>query len=114
MKISEIEKLLNGRVRCGEKKGDLSFEVACASDLMSDVLTLSHDNVLLITGLNNVATIRTAEMSDIHCVILARNKIASSEMLELAKEVGIVIIECPYSVFKASGLLYAAGIKPIF
>lgn len=113
MKVSEIEKLLEGRIRCGEDKSDLSFEIACASDLMSDVLTLNHDNVLLITGLNNVATIRTAEMSDIHCVILARNKKANAEMLELAKEIGIVIIECPYSVFRASGVLYQAGIKPI-
>ncbi|HAK00546.1 MAG TPA: hypothetical protein DCM62_11030 [Bacteroidales bacterium] len=114
MKISEIEKLLEGRVVCCEHKMDLSFEIACASDLMSDVLTLSHDNVLLITGLNNVSTIRTAEMSDIHCVILARNKTANAEMLALAKELGIVIIECPYSVFRASGVLFQTGIKPIY
>ncbi|HSV77230.1 MAG TPA: DRTGG domain-containing protein [Bacteroidales bacterium] len=114
MKVSEIVKLLNGRILSGEDKSDMEVEVACASDLMSDVLTLKSDNVLLITGLNNVSTVRTAEMSDIHCVILARNKRANVEMLELARENSLIIIECPYSVFKTCGILFQAGIKPIF
>lgn len=114
MKVSEIIQLIDGRILCGEERMDYSVEVAFASDLMSDVLTLKNDHVLLITGLNNLQTIRTAEMSDIHCVILARNKRASQEMLELAQENGQVLIECRYSVFKTCGLLFQAGVRPIF
>ncbi|HSV87156.1 MAG TPA: DRTGG domain-containing protein [Bacteroidales bacterium] len=114
MNVFEIVKLLNAKILCGEEKAFLEVEIACASDLMSDVLTLKSDNVLLITGLNNVSTVRTAEMSDIHCVVLARNKKANAEMLELARENGLIIIECSYSVFKTCGLLFQAGIKPIF
>jgi len=114
MKVSEIVQLLDAKILSGHDKADLEVDIACASDLMSDVLTLKSDNVLLITGLNNISIVRTAEMSDIHCVVLARNKKANSEMLELARENGLIIIECPYSVFKACGLLFQAGIKPIF
>ncbi len=85
-----------------------------ASDLMSDVLTLKDDNVLLITGLANMQTLRTAEMSDIQCVIFARNKKISVEMQELAQENDIIVLECEYSVFKTCGLLFTEGISPIF
>lgn len=114
MKVSEIKHLIDGRILCGEDREEYAVEVAFASDLMSDVLTLKDDHVLLITGLNNLQTIRTAEMSDIHCIILARNKKASQEMIDLASENGQVLIECRYSVFKTCGLLFQAGIKPIF
>jgi hypothetical protein len=48
--------------------------MAFASDLMSDVLTLKNDNLVLITGLATLQTIRTAEMADINCIIFVRNK----------------------------------------
>lgn len=114
MKVSEINKVLDGKILCGEEKGDYAIDVAFASDMMSDVLTLKNDHVLLITGLNNMQIIRTAEMSDIHCIILARNKKASHDMIELARENDMILIECRYSVFKTCGLLFQAGVKPIF
>jgi predicted transcriptional regulator len=114
MKVSEIVKLLDGNMLCGQDRSEYTIEVAFASDLMSDVLTLKNDHVLLITGLNNMQTIRTAEMSDINCIILARNKKASEDMIELARENELILIECRYSVFKTSGLLFQAGVKPIF
>ena len=114
MKVSEIQQLIDGRILCGEELTDYSVEVAFASDLMSDVLTLKSDHVLLITGLSNMQIIRTSDISVIHCVILARYKKASQEMIDLARENGQVLIECQYSVFKTCGLLFQAGVKPIF
>ncbi len=114
MKISEIIRVLDGKFICGNERGDYSIDVAFASDLMSDVLTLKNDHILLITGLNNMQTIRTAEMSDIHCIILARNKKASQDMIDLARENDMILIECRYSVFKTCGLLFQAGVKPVF
>lgn len=114
MLVKEIIGVLDARLLCGEERQDYGVEVAFASDLMSDVLTLKDDHVLLITGLANMQTIRTAEMSDIHCVVFARNKKASPEMIELARENDIVLIECRYSMFKTCGLLYGAGLKAIY
>jgi predicted transcriptional regulator len=114
MKIEQIAELLNGKVVCGEEFLDRCVNSVFASDLMSDVLTLRSDDLLLMTGLGNVQTIRTAEMSDINTIIFVRNKKVNEDMLKLAAENDMVLIECPYSMFKASGILYQAGLKPIY
>jgi predicted transcriptional regulator len=114
MKVGQIAELLNGKVVCGQDLLDRNVNSVFASDLMSDVLTLKSDNLVLMTGLGNVQTIRTAEMSDINTIIFVRNKKVNQEMLELAAENDMVLIECPYSMFRASGILYQAGLKPIY
>jgi hypothetical protein len=53
-------------------------------------------------------------MSDIYNIIFVRNKKVTDEMISLAKENQMVLIECEYSMFKTSGLLFQAGIKPIY
>jgi serine kinase of HPr protein (carbohydrate metabolism regulator) len=114
MKVEDIARVLDARIVCGDDQMQYAIDVAFASDLMSDVLTLKNDHVLLITGLANTQTIRTAEMSDIKCIVFARNKKATPEMIRLAEENEIIIIECRYSVFRTCGILYQAGVKPIY
>ena len=114
MKVEDIARVLDARIACGDDQVQYAIEVAFASDLMSDVLTLKHDHVLLITGLANTQTIRTAEMSDIKCIVFARNKKATPEMIQMAEENEIIILECRYSVFKTCGLLYQEGVKPVY
>ncbi len=114
MKVEQIAELLDGKVVCGQDLLDRNVNSVFASDLMSDVLTLKSDDLLLMTGLGNVQTIRTAEMSDISTIIFVRNKKVNPDMLELAAENDMILIECPYSMFKASGILYQAGLEPIY
>jgi len=114
MTIKEISRIIDGKVICCEEKQLNSIEYAFASDLMSDVLTVEQENLVLITGLANLQAIRTAEMSDISCIIFARNKKIEEEMVSLAKENKMILIECPHSVFYISGELYKAGVKSIF
>ena len=114
MKLKDVVALLDAKVICGSGELERVMEFAFASDLMSDVLTLKNDNLLLLTGLANLQTIRTSEMSDINNIIFVRNKKATDEMIELADENKMVLIECGYSMFKTSGLLYNAGLKPLF
>jgi predicted transcriptional regulator len=114
MTIREVSDLIKGRVLCCEENLEKCIEHAFASDLMSDVLTVEKENILLITGLANLQAIRTAEMSDISFIIFARNKKINNDMIALAAETGIMLIESPYSVFRISGELYKAGVKPVF
>jgi len=53
MKLQEIAKTIDGNVITSVNNGSMSYEMAFASDLMSDVLTLRNDNLVLITGLAN-------------------------------------------------------------
>jgi predicted transcriptional regulator len=114
MKVEEICSVLNGKLVCGNERVKREVTHAFASDLMSDVLTVNCNNLLLITGLANLQAIRTAEMSDIECILFVRNKSVTDEMKNLAEELGITLITCPLTMFRASGELYRAGMKPLF
>jgi predicted transcriptional regulator len=114
MTIREIAKIIDGKVICCEDRLSTSVEYAFSSDLMSDVLTVEKENLLLITGLANLQTIRTSEMSDITCIIFGRDKKIGEEMVSLAIENDMILVESPHSVFHISGELYKAGIKSIY
>jgi predicted transcriptional regulator len=114
MTIKEIAEIIDGKVICCEDKISTSVEYAFSSDLMSDVLTIEKENLLLITGLANLQTIRTSEMSDISCIIFARDKKIGEEMVALARENNMILVESPHSMFHISGELYKAGIKSIY
>ncbi|MFP4061091.1 MAG: hypothetical protein ACOC2F_02945 [Bacteroidota bacterium] len=114
MKVEDVINVLNAKIICGEENLGQEVQAAFASDLMSDVLTLENGNILLITGLANTQAIRTAEMSDIKHIVIVRNKKATGEMIELARENGMTLLECHGTMFKASGLLFCAGLKPVY
>lgn len=114
MKVKEIAEVIKGKVICCEEKLSATVEYAFASDLMSDVLTIDKENIVLITGLANLQTIRTSEMAEINCIIFARDKKIGADMIALAKENKIILIESPHSMFYISGELYKAGIKSIY
>lgn len=114
MNIKELISLIDGKLVCGNPDSDYAIHVAFASDLMSDVLTLDNISPLLITGLCNLQTIRTAEMADIHVIVFARGKKVTDEMIRLADELNLILVETPFSVFRTSGILYQHKIKPVF
>lgn len=87
---------------------------AFASDLMSEVLTLLTDDLLLITGLNNVQAVRTAEVADIGAILLVRNKQPGDEMIRLAADRDIVLMGTHFSMYRAGGELYNAGLDYVF
>jgi len=114
MKISELCSLVEGTVICGRSRLEDNVEFAFASDLMSDVLTVKIQNFILLTGLCNVQSVRTAEMSDVPYLLLCRNKQVTPEMLEIAEESDILIISTKFSMFKCAGILYSNGLKPVY
>ena len=65
MKLSQVKDLLDAKVYAGENMLDTEVKEACGSDLMSDVLAFVKDEALLLTGLQNLQVLRTAEMMDI-------------------------------------------------
>ena len=114
MKITEITTLLGGHIVCGKSRASTTVRYGFAADLLSDVLTLETDGILVITGLCTLQTIRTAEMAEIDCVVIARGKKVSPAMKDLADRTGVILVEADCSVFKASGILYESGLQPIY
>ena len=110
MKIFEIKECLNGELLCGEEYLENEVYSACCSDMMSDVLAYVKDQGVLITGLINSQVIRTANMMDMVCIVFVRNKAPTEEMIELAKECGIVVMSSAHRAYEACGLLYSKGL----
>lgn len=110
MKISDIKELLDAQVVCGEESLGKHVYSACGSDMMSDVLAYVKDQAVLLTGLINSQVIRTAEMMDMVCIVFVRSKSPNEEMVELAKESGIVLMKTKKRLYEACGTLYVNGL----
>ena len=111
MKLIEVKELLDAEVLVGEDALDTEIESAFACDLMSDVLAFVEDKSLLLTGLTNLQTIRTAEMMDIDAIIFVRGKIPNQEILDLAKENNMCILSTKHILYKSCGILYNKGLR---
>ncbi|MFP4376330.1 MAG: DRTGG domain-containing protein [Spirochaetales bacterium] len=114
MTAQTIAELVNGVFLCGEENSAREVRYAFAADLMSDVLTLTHDDVLFITGLVAPQTIRTAVVSDISTILFVRNKNVPTSIISIAKENDITLVSSPFSMYRASGTLFTAGLEAIF
>lgn len=114
MTINDIKEALNARVLCGEHRLGETQEYVFASDLMSEILTLGDIAPMIITGLCTMQTIRTCEMGNLSVILFVRKKHPSQEMIELAEDNDMILLECDYSMFKTCGLLYEKGLKPVF
>ena len=110
MKINEIKDLLDAQVLCCEENLGREVYSACGCDLMSDVLAYVKDQAVLLTGLVNPQVIRTAVMMDMVCIIFVRSKTPTEEMLNLARDNGIVIMCTDKRLYEACGIIYSSGL----
>ncbi len=110
MKISTLKDLISAEVLCGADKLENDIKSAFGSDMMSDVLAYVRDQAVLLTGLVNAQVIRTAEMMDMMCIVFVRSKRPTEDMVELAKESGIVLLATDKRMFETCGILYANGL----
>ncbi len=113
MTIRDMVGILHAKVLCGEDNMDRPAVTACCSDLMSDVLAFVNEKTVLITGLTNPHVVRTADMLDLKCLVFARGKIPTDEMLLQAREQGLVVMSTRVTAFTACGLLYEAGLRGV-
>ena len=109
MKATEIQALLNATVLVGPLPEE-EILTACGSDMMSDVLAFPKDRMVLLTGLTNPHTVRTAELLDVMMLIFVRGKLPNEEVLNMAEDAGIAVIMTEYTLYDACGRLYAAGL----
>ena len=102
MKIQRIQELTDASIVCGSEKRENDVQCAFAGD------------VLLVTGLCNLQTIRTAEMAEVSYILFVRGKKVTPDMLELARENNMVLLETDHSMYHTVGELYSAGLLPIY
>ena len=110
MKLDQVMEVLNAKVYTDVSFEGIEINAACGADLMSDALAFGENKGLLLTGLNNPQSVRTAEMMDISCVMIVRGKEPDEALVELANEKEIVVMKTDYSMYTACGRLYGAGL----
>ena len=110
MKTREIAQILSAEFLT-EDNPAIDIRSACGSDMMSDVLAFVKDQSVLITGLCNPQTVRTAEMMDIVCICFVRGKVPDEAVIELARQRGLAILATNMRMFEACGILYEKGLR---
>ena len=111
MKLEAVRRILDCRVLVGDDKLDEEVSVGCGADLMSDVLAFIKPNALLLTGLGNVQSVRTADIAGVRAIVYVRGKLPDKEAIELAKETGVVLLSTNLLMYEACGKLYAHGLR---
>jgi predicted transcriptional regulator len=89
----------------------IDIDAVVASDGMSEILAFSRSGALMLTGLTNIQSVRTAVVADVHAIIYVRGKRPPDTVLELAREKGIPVFLTQRGMFESCGLLYTAGLK---
>ena len=113
MTLREIKNLLNARIIIGEEHLDEEITVVGGSDLMSDVLAFGKPGILLLTGLSNAQSVRTANIIDAKAIIYVRGKNPDQPGIDFAAEVGIPLLSTEYMMYTTCGLLFSHGLQGV-
>ena len=111
MKIRDVISLLDARLLTPAADLDKEVLSACGSDMMSDVLAFVKEQAVLLTGLVNPQVVRTAEMMDMKVIVFVRGKVPGDAILDLARELDIVVLKTELEMFTSCGKLYQAGLR---
>jgi len=114
MKLSKVKDLLECEVLCGEEiLEEVEVSSCLGSDMMSDILAYAEPWAIIITGLTNAQSVRTANVADAAAIIYIRGKKPDETTLELAQEMRIPVLSTEKGMFEVCGLLYTAGLAGI-
>ncbi|MBU0717243.1 MAG: transcriptional regulator [Planctomycetes bacterium] len=107
----EIKDTLKCEVLAGQDNLAMEVETVVASDGMSEILAFARPGALMLTGLTNVQSIRTADIANVQAVIYIRGKRPEAKVITLAREKNIPVLVTALGMFDVCGILREAGLK---
>jgi predicted transcriptional regulator len=111
MRLDTIQELLQCEVLTDDGGLDAEVDTAVATDAMSAVLSSPHPHALLITGLSNIQSVRTALIAYISAIVFVRGSRPNEATIQLARDRQLVLLATNLSMFDACGILHSHGIK---
>jgi len=111
MKLSDIKNLLQCEVLHGDNDLSIDIETVVASDGMSEILAFACPHALMITGLTNIQSVRTADIADVRAIVYIRGKRPEKNALSLASKINIPILATKLGMFDVCGILHKMGLK---
>jgi len=110
MKLADIAAALECRPLT-PLDGVNDIDTVVASDGMSEILAFHSPGAVMLTGLTNIQSVRTAVVADVHAIVYVRGKQPPPAALELARENGIPLLSTQLGMFDSCGILYGSGLK---
>ncbi|MBN1545825.1 MAG: hypothetical protein JW902_04115 [Syntrophaceae bacterium] len=111
MNLEEIKMLLQCQVLTPEANLSVEVDTVLASDGMSEILAVHHPGALMITGLTNILSVRTAIVADARAIVYIRGKQLNDKALELARQKKIPVLTTRFGMFDVCGILREHGMK---
>lgn len=111
MTLKEVKETINAEVISGDH--DLEKEIKCAfaAELLSDVLALSQEGALLITGFTHPQVVYAADAANLCAILFVRGRWPNEATQQLAIQKKIPLLSTSYMMFETCGLLYEYGLK---
>jgi len=113
MKLFEIRDLLKCEVLAGEDDLDVDVTHVVASDGMSEVLAFAKSKELMITGLTNIQSIRTADIAGVSAVLYCRGKRPDKKVIEFARQKKIPVLMTQMVMFDICAVLHSWGLTGV-
>jgi predicted transcriptional regulator len=110
MMLTEIAAALGCEILTPCEDG-VDITTVVASDGMSEILAYHRPDALMLTGLTNIQSVRTAVVADVYAIVYVRGKRPPAKVLELASEKGIPVLSTRLGMFESCGILYKAGLE---
>jgi predicted transcriptional regulator len=113
MKLREIRDLLQCEVLAGDDSLSIDVQQVVASDGMSEILAFAKSKELMVTGLTNIQSIRTADFAGCCAVLYCRGKRPDNRVIEYARNKKIPVLVTRMIMFDICALLASKGLKGV-
>ncbi len=111
MTLAEIKDVLQCDVLTGDDELSMEIETVVASDGMSEILAFARPGALMLTGLTNIQSVRTADIANVRAIIYIRGKRPADKAINLARESNIPVLATGLGMFDVCGMLRELGLK---
>lgn len=113
MTLTAIRDHLQCEVLSGDDLLDAEITAVAASDGMSAVLAASCRHALLVTGLANIQSVRTAHMADLRAILYVRGVRPNEKAIELARQRGIALLVTKLGMFDSCAILHDHHVRGV-
>lgn len=106
MKLIDIAKELELKIRAGEAHSDREVTGGYVGDLLSDVMGNAKEGQVWITRQTHQNIVAVADLKDLAGIILVNRCEPNAETIEKANEVGMPIFVSSLPAFELTGRIY--------
>jgi redox-sensing transcriptional repressor len=108
MKLEDLAHNIGARVITPGRPGGTEIAKIYAGDRVSDLLNEASNKTLLVSNLASVQMLRVAELMDVPGICFVNDVEPDSDVVDLARRNGTLLLVSPAGVFETCGLIYQA------